>query len=186
MNLITPDLSQMWSLGYVVLAMFLGALLGLEREMAGKPAGLRTHMLVAGGAALLVIISLLAVEIFQRNFEGDVVRTDPIRVLEAVITGISFLGAGTILRDRATGSVEGLTTAASLLLAAAVGMTVALEQLVLALGVVVITIVILRVVPHFENWLRRFFPQIPEQGEQQNSQHQVDQASKEVQRSDFQ
>jgi hypothetical protein len=61
-----------------------------------------------------------------------------------------------------------------------------LEQLVLALGVVVITIVILRVVPYFENWLRRFFPQIPEQGEQQNSQHQVDQASKEVQRSDFQ
>ena len=71
---------------------------------------------------------------FQLELGGQVVQADPIRIMEAVITGVSFLGAGTIIRSRAGGQVEGLTTAASILVAAAVGVCVALSQIVFGAG----------------------------------------------------
>jgi putative Mg2+ transporter-C (MgtC) family protein len=141
---IESSAQQLEVLGYVALAMFLGAWLGIDRELAHKPAGLRTHMLVSGAAALLVALG----GIIARHFDADEgytkIQTDPLRIMEAVITGVSFLGAGTILRHNAIDRVEGLTTAASLLLAAAVGIAVALSQLVLAIGITVLALLTLR------------------------------------------
>jgi putative Mg2+ transporter-C (MgtC) family protein len=87
-------------------ALILGSALGLNRELHGKPAGLRTHGLVSLGAAVAVIVSL--------GFPGDSKSIDPnavSRVLQGILTGIGFLGAGVILRDP-NGHVTGLTTAA--------------------------------------------------------------------------
>jgi putative Mg2+ transporter-C (MgtC) family protein len=146
---------QFQILAYVGLAMLLGAAIGLEREVADKPAGLRTHMLVAGAAALLVALGDVMIKHFDAVLGSELVRSDPTRIIQAVITGVSFLGAGTILRFGSTRRVEGLTTAASILFAAAVGVCVALSQLVLAVGVTVLVLVTLRGVGRAEKWLER-------------------------------
>jgi putative Mg2+ transporter-C (MgtC) family protein len=145
--------TQVWILGYVVLAAFLGAVIGIDREMADKPAGLRTHMLVCSAATLLVALSDIVIEHFTGDVGNNVIRADPIRIIEAVITGVSFLGAGTILHRDNKNKVEGLTTAASLLVVAAIGVCVALSQIVLAIGVTVIVLVALRGVKFLEGWL---------------------------------
>jgi putative Mg2+ transporter-C (MgtC) family protein len=132
------------SLAHVGLAMVLGAVIGFEREMEDKPAGLRTHMLVAGAAALLVSVGDVVVKRFNVDLGSDVVRSDPMRVIEAVITGISFLGAGTIIRHRGKRQIEGLTTAAATLFTAGVGVCVALSQVVLALGGTILVLLTLR------------------------------------------
>jgi len=128
---------------HVALAMLLGAIIGIERESKDKPAGLRTHMLVAGAAALLVLLGDVVINHFRTEIGGQVVQSDPVRIIEAVITGVSFLGAGTIIRSRSGDHVEGLTTAASLLAAAAIGISVALYQIVLAIGITLIVLITL-------------------------------------------
>ena len=148
------DLSQLYILLSVAVAMLLGGILGLEREIAEKPAGLRTHMLVAGAAALLVSLSNAAVEHFTADVGSDLVRTDPIRILEAVIAGVSFLGAGTILRRRSEQEVEGLTTAASMLFVAAVGVCVGLDQWIVGVGVTLLGLLVLHVVSRIEQRLK--------------------------------
>lgn len=134
--------TQLTILGYVALAMLLSGLIGWEREAADKPAGLRTHLVVAGTAALLTGLGDVLVPRF--GIDTSLIRADPIRIIEAVITGISFLGAGTIIRHRGENEVEGLTTAASLLFAAAIGITVALQQFLLAGGTTVLILIVLR------------------------------------------
>ena len=146
---------QLLTLAYVVLAMVLGAALGFERESADKPAGLRTHMLVAGSAALLVGLGDVVIKHFDLDVSSNVIRTDPIRIIEAVITGVSFLGAGTIIYHRSEKTIEGLTTAASLLFAAGVGICVALLQFVLAVGVTILALITLRGVHSLVLWLKR-------------------------------
>ena len=84
-------------IGEVALAMLLGGVIGFEREMADKPAGFRTQMLVAGAAALLVGLSDAILLRFLAEGKMNVTG-DPIRIVEAIVTGISFLGAGTIFR----------------------------------------------------------------------------------------
>jgi len=118
-------------------AMLLGGCIGLERELAHKPAGLRTHMLVSGMAALLVGLGNVMVQRFSAGIDPAVLRTDPIRIVEAIITGVSFLCAGTIFRLESQHRIEGLTTAATLLLAAAIGICVALREIILAIGVTI-------------------------------------------------
>lgn len=130
-------------LAEITVAALLGGAVGFERERADKPAGLRTHMLVAAAAALLVGLADSMVGTLGQTSR---VQADPIRVLEAIITGVAFLGAGTIIQRRQARSVEGLTTAASLLLVASVGAAVALDRLVLAVGVTVLTLLVLRTV----------------------------------------
>jgi putative Mg2+ transporter-C (MgtC) family protein len=144
---------QLRILGSVALAMGLGAAIGLEREAKDKPAGLRTHMLVAGVAAFLVALSDVAVQRFNVDLGTGLVRADPIRIIEAVITGVSFLGAGTILRHKGSDHVEGLTTAASLLFVVALGVCVALSQVLLAIGVTVLVLATLRGVGYVRRWL---------------------------------
>jgi putative Mg2+ transporter-C (MgtC) family protein len=139
----------------VGIAMLLGATVGFERETKDKPAGLRTHMLMAGAASVMVALGPLIVEGLGATVPDQVLRADPIRVIVAVITGVSFLGAGTIMRRATEQHVEGLTTAASLLLAAAIGMLTALERWVLAIGVTILVLVVLRGVSLLERALWR-------------------------------
>lgn len=107
-------------------AAILGGLLGLEREREDKPAGLRTHMLVALGAALFTVAPL----------EAGMPVADLSRVIQGIATGVGFLGAGTILKLADQQRIRGLTTAAGIWLTAAVGMAVGAGPLWLAgLGV---------------------------------------------------
>lgn len=140
---IATVLDQLLLLGHVVLAMILGSITGFERERANKPAGLRTHMFVAGAATMLVGLGNTVVA--DSALDTSMIRTDPVRIIEAIITGISFLGAGTILRRRDKGDVEGLTTAASLLFVAGVGIAVGIGQFVLAAGMTLISLIVLYV-----------------------------------------
>lgn len=134
---------QLEILGWMIIAMILGGIIGYERETADKPAGLRTHMLVAGAAALLTGLAEVLVQ--NMGVDESLIRADPIRIIEAVITGVTFLGAGTIIRHRGENEVEGLTTAASLLVVGALGIGVALGQLVLTVGATLILFITLRV-----------------------------------------
>jgi putative Mg2+ transporter-C (MgtC) family protein len=95
----------------LVLAAALGAIIGYQRERAGKPAGLRTHMLISIGSALFTVASAF-------GFTGAV---DPTRIAAGIVTGIGFLGAGAILH-REGGIVAGLTTAATIWVSAAIGL----------------------------------------------------------------
>lgn len=148
-------MEQLRLLGQVALAMVLGGVIGAEREIADKPAGFRTHMLVAGMAAFLVGLGHALVDAYALETSDSVLRADPIRIVEAIVTGISFLGAGTIIR-RGQDGVEGLTTAASILMTAAVGVGVALERYQVAVGVTLVALVILRVAVLVEGRLARF------------------------------
>lgn len=128
----------------VIFAMFLGGLMGLERELAQKPAGLRTHILVAGASCLLMVLGhVLITNYSEAGIFEDAIQADPIRIMEAIITGISFLGAGTIIFRNKDETVEGLTTAASILFVASIGITVALQRYILAALLTVLALLIL-------------------------------------------
>lgn len=135
--------------------MFLGGLMGLERELAKKPAGLRTHMLVAGASSLLVVLGDIMILNYSSGPVVEAIQSDPIRIMEAIITGISFLGAGTIIFRNQDETVEGLTTAASILFAAAIGITVALQKFILATILTLVAIVILFGLGYIENFIKR-------------------------------
>ncbi|MGA9853032.1 MAG: MgtC/SapB family protein [Gammaproteobacteria bacterium] len=133
---------QLVIIGQVILAMILGGLIGFERELANKPAGFRTHTLVAGASALFMAVAGAAENYL--HLSGTVV-IDPLRVAAAIVTGVSFLGAGTIFRSGSDNSkVGGLTTAATIWTAAAVGLAVALGQLIAAIGVTILALIVLR------------------------------------------
>lgn len=102
----------------IALSAVLGGVVGAEREWSGKWAGLRTHMLIAVGAALITDVS---VEIGARYAQGSS-AWDPGRIAAQIVSGVGFIGAGTIIQSR--GTVRGLTTAAGLWVAAAIGMAV--------------------------------------------------------------
>jgi putative Mg2+ transporter-C (MgtC) family protein len=145
-----PDLLANWPQQLSVLlttayAMVLGGLIGWERELKDRPAGFRTHMLVAGAAAMLVGLGdLLAVHFSAEDYR-ELVRVDPIRLIEAVVAAVGFLGAGAIFRRSGGNSVSGLTTAASLLMVAAIGIAAGLRVHVLALGATLLTLAVLLV-----------------------------------------
>jgi putative Mg2+ transporter-C (MgtC) family protein len=101
----------------LVLSFFLSGLIGLERQAHRREAGLRTHILVCLGSCLIMLTSLYVFDIYIAR-----VPLDPTRIAAGVITGIGFLGAGTIIRDRE--GIKGLTTAASLWLVAGIGLAV--------------------------------------------------------------
>jgi putative Mg2+ transporter-C (MgtC) family protein len=131
----------------LVVASLFAALIGWERETKNKPAGLRTHMLVGVSAALFV--SLGEVMIVKYRAEGLLMRLDMINILAAVVSGVSFLGAGMIFRARGK-DIHGLTTAASVLATAAVGVTVGLERYLLAGCATLLLFIILRVLALLE------------------------------------
>ena len=127
----------------------LALVLGLERELRGKPAGLRSHMLVALGAAAFLIVGL---EILYATAEGDPsARIDPTRIVEGVIGGIGFLGAGSIIRSGT--SVQGITTGASIWLAGAIGIAAGVHNFPLAAMVTLMALVIMVVLGGIERAL---------------------------------
>jgi putative Mg2+ transporter-C (MgtC) family protein len=146
---------ELWILLRLLIAATLSGLIGYERESTGKQAGLRTHMLVAVGAALFVSFTRLftidALPLAPPGPPGNLrLQIEPLATVEAIVTGISFLGAGTIFVSGQRGRVKGLTTAASIWVTAAVGIAVGLERYVLAAGSTVLILVILQVLGRFE------------------------------------
>ncbi|TFZ07268.1 MgtC/SapB family protein [Ramlibacter henchirensis] len=139
-----PDLEQLTRvIVRLLLAALLGALVGLERELAGKAAGLRTHMLVALGSALFVLIPM------QAGIELE----DLSRVIQGLLAGVGFLCAGAILKAAHEEQVQGLTTSASLWMIAAIGMAAGLGRDATAVLSTLLALGILMM----EAPLRRFF-----------------------------
>ena len=134
------------------LAVVLGGVIGFDRERAGKPAGFRTHMLVAGASAFLVVLGEMIDVRYAKAIGDELIRSDPVRVLQTIITGITFLGAGTILRHK-KGPVEGLTTAATLLFAATIGIAVGVSAYLPAIVATALVVLILTFGLRIENWL---------------------------------
>lgn len=112
----------------LVAAACLGGVIGLDRELRGMAAGLRTHMLVALGATAFLLVGY---EILFATAEGDPsARIDPTRIVQGVIGGIGFLGAGSIIRSG--GTIQGITTGAAIWVSGAIGVTCATGNIVLA------------------------------------------------------
>lgn len=132
----------------VAIGAVLAGVLGWERESAGKSAGLRTHTLIGISAVLFVAIGEYMAVSFRAY--GDHVRFDAANLIGAIVTGISFLGAGMIIFRKEHGSVRGLTTAAGILTTAAIGVLVGLERYFLAVGSTAIVFVVLRFAMYFE------------------------------------
>ncbi len=117
----------------VFTAILLGGIVGIERERAGKPAGLRTHMLVSLGTAVVVLAC-----------SGAAMSMDGLsRVIQGIVTGIGFIGAGSILKLDEQRHIEGLTTAAGLWMTAAVGVAVGLGALGVAVIGTIVTLIVL-------------------------------------------
>jgi putative Mg2+ transporter-C (MgtC) family protein len=139
------------ALGRLVLAALLGATVGLERELAGKPAGLRTTLLICVGAAMFTELSLQIAGLAAVG--GDALRGDPARLAAQIIPGIGFIGAGAILHAR--GRVTGLTTAATLWVVTAIGIAVGAGAYVEAIGTTVMVLATLLLLRRFEAVIRR-------------------------------
>ncbi len=139
----------------VLLAVGLGAALGLEREIDSQPAGFRTHILVCLGAALFGLISIHAFAPFAVTRANTNVQIDITRVASQVVVGVGFLGGGAILKYGA--SIRGLTTAASMWVAAAVGLAVGLGYYWAAVAVTVAALVSLTGFRRLRSWVRRRF-----------------------------
>jgi putative Mg2+ transporter-C (MgtC) family protein len=120
----------------IVIAAFLGAVIGYERARAKKAAGIRTHLLISMGAALFTVISIW-------GFAGN---ADPSRIAAGVVAGVGFLGAGAILRHER--GVEGLTTAAAIWAVAAVGVAIGAGLYVVGAVTAAIVPLALRFLPH--------------------------------------
>ena len=127
----------------LIAAAILGGAIGVERQRAGKSAGLRTHMLVTVATTTL----LLACTEFHMTSDGMS------RVIQGIVTGIGFLGAGTIIKLESEMDVKGLTTAAGIWMAAAIGATVGLGALGIAVVSTILALLILTVTVALDNWI---------------------------------
>jgi putative Mg2+ transporter-C (MgtC) family protein len=129
------------------LAVFLGGIIGFEREIAGKPAGLRTNILICLGATLLMDLST-RIGLVDGHRVGD-----PARIAAQVVSGVGFLGAGTIMQSQ--GMVTGLTSAATIWVVAAIGMTVGAGFYIEGVGAGLIVTFVLAGLGGIEHWVRR-------------------------------
>ncbi|WP_200947114.1 MgtC/SapB family protein [Rhizobacter sp. Root404] len=135
-----PDVAQLTRLVLrLLLAAVLGGVLGYEREHKGKAAGIRTHMLVAIGAALFVLVPQ----------QGGMGIADMSRVIQGVVAGIGFLGAGAIIKQQREESVQGLTTAAGVWMTAAIGIACGLGRETTAVISTLLALAILALVPRW-------------------------------------
>jgi putative Mg2+ transporter-C (MgtC) family protein len=132
---VAPIAAQVQLLALTLWSMVLGGLMGLERQLLAKPAGLRTHILVAGAACLLTGVTA--------EMAAGSVAGDPTRGIHAIITGIGFLGAGAILQQRNI-NPSGLTTAATVLYTAVTGAVVAVGYGLVATVTTAVAIIVLR------------------------------------------
>jgi putative Mg2+ transporter-C (MgtC) family protein len=138
--------AELYALMQSAIAVVLGGIVGWERERAGKGAGLRTHMLVCLSATMFMKVGDFLMVHANATQDHVTLRTDPIPLISAIVTGVSFLGAGTIFRDAdAHKKAYGLTTAASLLVVATIGIATALNCYILAVGITILALIVLRV-----------------------------------------
>jgi putative Mg2+ transporter-C (MgtC) family protein len=128
----------------LTVAMVLSGVVGLERQWRRKPAGLRTHMLVCLGS---LIFTLLGFDLLAREGTASL-RVDPLRIVEAIVGGLGFLGAGAIIQAR--GSVQGLTTATSIWTMGALGVAVGIGNYPIAILTTLFSILVLSIVDRFE------------------------------------
>jgi putative Mg2+ transporter-C (MgtC) family protein len=152
---VTPDLTLETQIDLALrltVGLVLGAAIGFERELHRQPAGFRTHSLVSLGAALFTVVSAF-------GFSGDVV--DPTRIAAQIVSGIGFIGAGTILQYR--GHIRGLTTAASLWSVAAIGTAAGAGLYVVAIVGTVLILVVLSILDRVEDIARRRLRLPPDQ-----------------------
>ena len=129
------------------LAVLLGGIIGFEREVSGKPAGLRTNILICIGAALLMDVSV-HIGLVDGKRIGD-----PARIAAQIVSGVGFLGAGTIMQSQ--GVVTGLTSAATIWVVAAIGMTVGAGLYVEGIGAGLLVTFVLAGLGSLEHWVRR-------------------------------
>ena len=130
----------------ILFALLLGFILGIERETKKKPAGLRTNMLVALGSAAFTMLSL---EIFYSFLHiREQTSADPLRMLNGIMQGLGFLGAGCIIQSR--GSVEGITTAATLWVVGAVGLACGAGQFRIAILTTILAFIVLTALRYIE------------------------------------
>lgn len=127
---------QLEMLVRLLIAAALGGIIGVERERGSRAAGLRTNILVSSGSALIMLVSMY-------GFNDFYMTRDPARIAAQVVSGIGFLGAGTIIHEGA--NVKGLTTAATLWVVAAIGLTVGCGMLFVGIGATIITLITLTV-----------------------------------------
>lgn len=146
----------------LAVAVALSGLLGWEREKLGKAAGLRTHILVGFSATLFVALGESMISHFQIYQER--LQFDPIRIIEAIVAGVSFLGAGTIFMAKQEHRISGLTTAAALLATAAVGIAVGVERYLIATGATVMIFAVLHILGRWEVEALHKQPADPQQG----------------------
>lgn len=139
MNELGLDEELIMDIFKIFIAMICGGIIGFERELKDKPAGLRTNILVSTGSCLFVIFSFRAAALYQEEAG---------RIIGPIITGIGFLGAGTIIRSK--GSVRGLTSAATIWVVAGVGMLVGLSDFLFALIISLLVLFILLILPKVE------------------------------------
>ena len=139
--------SELEMLARLVLAVFLGALIGLDRETRNKPAGLRTFAIVSLGACIFTLVGVMA-------FAG---AAETSRVVSTIITGVGFLGAGTIIQRRS--GVSGLTTAAGIWASAGIGMAVGMGLYTLAVGGTILIVAVLWLL----GWLAERVPKSPDE-----------------------
>jgi putative Mg2+ transporter-C (MgtC) family protein len=131
----------------------LGGLIGWERERRGRPAGLRTHLLVCVGVTLIMLVSEHIFVQYQGYKQDSILRIDPARIASQVVTGIGFLGAGTIMTYK--GSVRGLTTAASLWVVAGIGLAIGSGFILPAIFTAFIAIMTLILLPKVESEIKK-------------------------------
>lgn len=132
-------------------AIFFGTVIGLDRELRRKAAGLRTHMLISLAAATFTLLTFELVYRLDAAGTLERVRTDPIRIIEAVVAGIAFLGAGSIIQSG--GNVRGVTTGASMWLVGAIGLACGAGILDIAFVTFLFGFAILTII----GWLERYF-----------------------------
>ena len=155
------DISALDMLIRLSIAAGLGACVGLERELLGKPAGLRSHTLVSVGSATFIIMGL-TVLFGVADATNGVVQIDPTRIIQGVITGIGFLGAGSIIRN--AGDVTGITTGASVWVAGSIGLAAGMGLFALAGMVTVMALIIISGLGQLEPYMAKW-RKVPSSGQ---------------------
>ena len=140
-------------LGRLLLAALLGGVVGLEREIHGRPAGIRTYLILSLGTALLMVLSEYLMVAYHGKYPGIILQGDPGRIAGQAITGIGFLGAGVIIRYQDI--VRGLTTAACVWLVCSVGLAVGAGFYILGVAVTLLTLLALIGLKAIERRMRK-------------------------------
>ena len=152
MDALTVPLSMAEIVGRLVLATFFGAAIGLNREQQGKPAGLRTHALVAVGAALFTLVGLML-------HGSDGAATG--RVVQGIVAGVGFIGAGVIMHRPDIEGVRGLTTAATIWMVSAVGVATGAGLWRTSLVTLALTLIVLIAGDAIDRWIHARFSNTP-------------------------